>query len=37
MRPVVAAGDARRPVLVWLTGELRTFTDYTLRVVALPL
>lgn len=37
LRPVVAPGNAQRPVLLWLNGVLRSFTDYNLQVVALPI
>lgn len=37
IRPVIASGNPQRPVLLWLRGKLRTFTDYRLEIVALPI
>lgn len=33
LRPVVPASDALEPILLWLRGAYRTYTDYDLEVV----
>ena len=35
LRPIIPPGQPR--VLLWLRGHLRTYTDYDLEVVGLPL
>ena len=35
LRPIVPAGSPR--VLLWLRGELRSYTDYSLEVLGAPL
>jgi hypothetical protein len=35
LRPVVPPTDSREPILLWLRGTYRTYTDYDLEVVGL--
>jgi hypothetical protein len=35
LRPIVPRSDGRRPILLWLRGTYRSYTDYDLEVVAL--
>jgi hypothetical protein len=37
LRPIVPARDGGRTALLWLRGELRTYTDYDLEIVGLEL
>jgi hypothetical protein len=37
LRPVVPARDGGRTALLWLRGELRTYSDYDLEIVGLEL
>jgi hypothetical protein len=35
LRPIVPPGNGREPILLWLRGTYRTYTDYDLEVVGL--
>jgi hypothetical protein len=35
LRPIVPQAEAREPILLWLRGTYRTYTDYDLEVVGL--
>jgi len=35
LRPIVPRAEGREPILLWLRGTYRTYTDYDLEVVGL--
>jgi hypothetical protein len=35
LRPIVPRGEGREPILLWLRGTYRAYTDYDLEVVGL--
>jgi hypothetical protein len=35
LRPIVPASDPKQTILLWLQGKMRSYTDYTFRVVGM--